>query len=116
MEKLLRDKKIKALALIASAVLGALAFFGIALFSLKLLYLPLAICIVIAISSIYAVLFLSFSLRDAKLYEKIISKAEEGITSIDELSNALGIKPEALEKIINKCKKNGYITADKTAA
>ncbi len=116
MEKLIRAKKIKISALIASAVLAVTSLVGIALFSLKLYYAPLVICIAAAMASIYAIPILCISIGDDRLYAKIISNTEEGAVSLDELSATVCIKPEALRKIITKGIKKGYITADKIEA
>ena len=116
MEKLNRAKKIKNLALILAAALSAASLVGVALLSLNLLYVPLVVCIVIAIASIYAIPFLWISIKDDKLYAKIMSKIEDGTVSVDELSASLGIKPVALRKIINKGVKKEYVSADKITA
>ena len=116
MEKLVKAGKIKLAVIISLAVLGILSLVGIALFSLKLLYAPLIICIVIAIAAIYAVPLLIISRKDGKLYAKILAKAEEGITSEEALSAVLSIKPSAFRKIIAKGIKKGYISADKITA
>ena len=116
MEKLLKAEKIQKAALIISAALCLPAIVGTVLFSLKLLYVPLVICIAVAVASIYAIPFLWISLKDGRLYAKIISEAAGGAVSLMELSAALGIKPEALRKIIDKGIKKEYVSADRITA
>ena len=116
MKKLIKAKKIKIAALILSVVLGVISLVCTALFSLKLYYAPLIVCVAIAVASIYAIPFLWVSLKDAKLYAKIISETEAKTVSLDALSEAVGIKPSALRKIIEKGIKKGYITADTNLA
>ncbi len=116
MDKLEKKRKIKLAALILSAALCVISLVCTALFSLKLWYVPLVICVAIAIASIYAIPFLWFSLKDGKLYTRLILKMEEGVLSLDELSAAVGIKPDALRKIIDKGVEKGYLAADTTLA
>ena len=63
MGKLFKTKRARFAALIASLILCAASLFGIAYFALKILYVPLVICIIVAIASIYAIPFLFFSCR-----------------------------------------------------
>lgn len=110
MEKLIKAKKIKLAALIASIAFMIAALCGMALFAMKLLYLPLIICIAVAVAVIYAIPFLSVSIYDLRLCTKIIAEADDGALTAEEISERLCIKPEAVIKIINKYVRLGYIT------
>ena len=116
MEKVIKAKRITAVWLLLSLILTAASLFGIAVLSLKLMYVPLAICIAIAIAAIYAIPFLLISIKDKGLYLKILTEIENGADSIESISEVLRIKPDALRKIINKGIKKQYIPADKITA
>ena len=65
-----------------------------------------ALSVVFMYVSVY---FLVLAL-DYNLYFKVAHKIEvEGITDEDELSGVLNIKAKSLKKIINKCKRKGYL-------
>ena len=60
MGKLKLSKRARLAALIASLLLFVISILGIVIFSLKLLYAPLVICIAVAIMAAYSVPFLTF--------------------------------------------------------
>ena len=66
MGKIFKTKRARLAAFIASLALCAASLGGIAYFSLKILYLPLVICVISAMASIYAIPFLFFSLGKSK--------------------------------------------------
>ena len=114
MQRLIKAGRIKLWVSLILTALGIASLVGTALFSLKLLYAPLIICIITATAAIYAVPLLVISRRDGRLYMKIIENTEEGKASLDELSGAVAVNDKKVAGMYYFPTSNAYKSESQT--
>lgn len=111
MEKLLKVKRNRLTLAISSLVLLPVSAFGVVLFSLKLLYIPLLTCILLTAYAVYGCPFYFLAYADAKLCVKIFRVlAKEQTYSVAAIATAVGIKEDFARKLIEKTIRKKYIT------
>ena len=110
MEKVQRNKKIWLISAIASAAFGLASVAGIVIFAMKLLYLPLGICIALVANAFYGCPFYLIAFGNSRLCERAIKAiCETGLLDIDSISEAIMAKPKFARTIVEKCINKGYI-------
>ncbi len=106
MEKLKRESLIWLLAFVVSAAL-ALCSIGLAvLFSLKLLYAPLAIALVFALHGFYGAPFYLTAWLNRRLIRRMLDNGASDAASASEL---LGVNAEFSGKLVAIASRRGYI-------
>ena len=110
MERLLKVKKTALAIATVSLALGVISVFGAVLCSLKLLYIPLILCVLFAAYAAYGCPFYFLAYANAKLSVKIFrTVAEEETYSIGSIAAAVGIKEDFARTIIGKTIRKEYI-------
>jgi hypothetical protein len=109
MQKLIRNEKLLLFAAVSSAILALLSIAGIIFFIWKLLYVPMAICILIAAHGFYGCPLYLMRRTDVKLSRIIMGAMEEGVSNLEDIAERAGVKSEFAEKLIRRLIKRGYI-------
>ena len=110
MEKLLKAKKIQFIIAVASLAVGILSIAGIIFFILKLLYVPMAICIALTAHGFYGCPFYFLNNAKLKICIAMLAYIEQNKSAdISQIAAAVGIKQEFAEKLMKKCIEKGYI-------
>lgn len=110
MQKLIRNEKLLLFAAILSATVAAASIAGIIFFIMKLLYVPMAICILLAAHGFYGTPLYLLRRADLKLSRSILSSVEEGIYGIGAIAEHVGVKSDFAEKLILGLIKRGYLS------
>ena len=105
MEKLLKHRRLYLILALVSLFLTVASVACMTIFGLNLSYAPLIISLVVAAYAFYSTPFYFCSYAKTKLYEKVIKALETG----EDVSISLALKPEAVEKILKKCRAKKYI-------
>ena len=96
---------------IISIALAVATVACIAVFGMKLMYAPLIASLVVAAYAFYSVPFYFSAYAKAGLCEKVVLVyTRDSLKDAHSIAAALGMKDAAVEKIIQKCIRNGYIT------
>ena len=107
---LTKAKNVRLALAILFLVLGAASLFGIVLFSVKLLYIPLILCTLSALISVYASPLFFFAYIDLRLCVRIFKvAADREIYDVDGLSFAVGIKKDSLAALVKRAVRKGYV-------
>ena len=110
MQRLLKKEKLLLGAGVSSSVIGLVSIAGIILFILKLLYLPMAICILLTAHGFYGTPLYFLRRADVKLSRRILSFVDDGVYELDAIANAVGVKSDFAEKLIRGLIKKGYLS------
>ena len=110
MQKLIKREKLLLFAAVSSAFAGAFSIAGIIFFILKLMYLPMAVCILICAHGFYGTPIYLMRRADVKCARLIITAVNSGERSLKDISEHAGVKSEFGAKIIGQLLEKGYIT------
>ena len=109
MERLVARKKLFLTVAITSAVLGIVSIAGIIFFILKLLYVPMVLCIIVTAHGFYGCPFYFIAYDNAKKCKILLLEIQNGEKSIKTIAERAGLKVEFAEKLIEKAISKGYI-------
>ena len=110
MEKLIRKERILLFAAISSGLVGAASIAGIIFFILKLLYVPMAICILLVAHGFYGCPLYSIRRADVKRARLVMMAMGEGERSLAAISEYAGVKSDFGAKLVMWLLKKGYVT------
>ena len=116
MKKLEKRKKLFLSVAIASAVLGVASVAGTVIFILNLLYVPMAVCILIAAHGFYGCPFYFIEYANLLRCGVILSEIEKGETNISLIAERAGITVDFADKLIKKSLKAGFLGSFPTEA
>ena len=97
---------------ISSLVIGLLALILVAVFGMKLMYIPMTVAVVFVAYGAYSAVFYFNKFVRIRLYGRIIEAACEGDAVAKQIAKKLNMKPEALSFVIKKGIKEGFIRED----
>ena len=109
MQKLIRNEKLLLFAAVSSAISALLSIAGIIFFIWKLLYVPMAICILIAAHGFYGCPFYFIAYANAKKCEIVLSEIQKGEQELELIAECAGITVPFVEKLIALSIMRGYI-------
>ena len=110
MQKLIKHEKLLLFAAVFSACIALASIAGIIFFIMKLLYVPMAICILLTAHGFYGTPLYLLHRADLKLSRCILSSIEDGIYGLDMIAERTGVKSDFAEKLILRLIKNGYLS------
>lgn len=110
MQKLIRNEKLLLFAAVSSALTGAFSIAGIIFFIMKLMYVPMAACILVCAHGFYGCPLYLMRRADLKLSRNILSGIEEGIYEVSTLAERVGVKRDFAAKLILSLIKKGYLS------
>ena len=93
---------------ISSLIIGLTALFLVAVFGLKLMYIPMTVSVLFVAYGAYSAVFYFNRLACVSLYGRIIAVACENPTE-ESIAKILNMKPECLSPIVKKGIKEGFI-------
>ena len=109
MKDIKRAKKLWLWLGISSLVIGLTALILVAVFGMKLMYIPMTVSVVLVAYGAYSAVFYFKRLVQIRVYERIEEAYNNGNTSEDSICKYLNMKPDALSLSVEKGIKEGFI-------
>ncbi len=110
MERLARRRTVFKTVMVSSLIVGSFGLVGTVVFSLLVLYLPLAFCILLLGNALYGTVFYYIGASNADALIRALEKINDGERQISLIAAAMHRTEPAAEVLLSVAIKRGYVT------